>query len=136
MNKKLKVIGILLFVVFVLWNILMIILAFTGCPPSYAVKKIFVPGTPGPVPVADVHVTDQDLISYPYLKEAFDSEKTILLPIGAVTDFLPGNLFGPDYTKHRMPVWEREYFVNTITISQNTIWEYNGTYIKFYTTTC
>jgi hypothetical protein len=138
MNKKLKVIGILLLVVFLLWNIIIILLAgfFGGCPPAYAVEKIFTPDTSGPVPVAGVHVTDQELVSRQYLKEAFDDEKWIMLPIGALTDFIPGNFFGPRYATNRMPLWEREYFVNTITIRQNTIWEYKGTYIKFHATTC
>jgi hypothetical protein len=138
MNKKLKVIGIFLLVVFLLWNIIIMFLAgfIGGCPPAYAVEKIFTPDTSGPVPASNVHVTDQELASRPYLKEAFDDEKRILLPIGAITDVIPGNFFGPKYAKHRMPLSEKEYFVNTITIQQNTIWEYNGTYIKFYQTTC
>jgi hypothetical protein len=135
MNKKIKVIGILLLVIFLLWNIIIIVLAFSGCPPAYAVEKIHSPETSGPVPIAGVHVTDRELASRPYLKEAFDNEKWILLPIAAVTDIFPGNFFGPMYAKNRMPIWEREYFVNTITIRQNTIWEYNSTYIKFHRTT-
>jgi hypothetical protein len=137
MNVNWKFIGIFLLVVILLWNIIIPILGgFGGCPSAYAVEKIFTPYTSGPVPASNVHVTDEDLISHPYLKEAFDDEKWILLPIGAVTDFVPGNFFGPEYAAHRMPLWEREYFVNTITILQNNIWEHNGTYIKFYATTC
>jgi hypothetical protein len=135
MNKKLKGIGIFLLIVFLLWNII-IIFVFSGCPPAYAVEKIFTPGTSGPVPASNVHVTDQELASRPYLKEAFDNEKWILLPTGAITDFIPGNFFDPKYTTHRMPLWEKEYFVTTINIHENTIWEYNGTYIKFHRLTC
>jgi hypothetical protein len=136
MNKKLKGIGIFLLIVFLLWNIIIISLAFTGCPPAYAVEKIFTPDTSGPVPASNVHFTDQEMASLPYLKEAFDDGKWILLPIGAITDFIPGNFFDPKYAKHRMPLREKDYFVNTITTHQNTIWEYNGTYIKFYRLTC
>ncbi len=139
MKKEVKDIGILLLVIFILWNFIIICFTFGGCPPAYIVEKLhYDPNIPSNEPIAGVHITDQDLVRHPYLREAFDNEKRILimLPIGAITDFIPGNFFGSEYTVNRMQLWEKKYFEDTIFIQQNTIWEYDGMYIKFYKIAC
>jgi hypothetical protein len=135
-NKEVKCWLILLFAIFLLVN-LVIVLLFGGCPAAYDVEKIeYDPDIPPTRPPSNVHVTDQELASRPYLREAFEQGKSILLPIGAITDFIPGNWYGQSYATHRMPIWERDYFEKTITIDRNTIWEHNGTYIRFLVRTC
>ncbi len=131
MDPEFRKIGIILLVVFLLWVSITVALAFGG-PYAYDVEKIrYDPDIPGNIPAAGVHITDQDLVSRPYLKEAFDEGKSILIPRGDLTDFFPGSVFGPEYAVNRMPITEREEFVNTIVRQKKTIWEHNGTYIRF-----
>jgi|GEM_PF-5650738 len=131
MNPKIKKIGKILLVVVLIWVFITIALAFGG-KYAYDVEKIrYDPDIPGNIPAAGVHITDKDLVTRPYLKEAFEEGKSILIPMGDLTDLIPGNVFGPEYAVHRMPVWEREAFVHTIVHEQNTVWEHNGTYIRF-----
>ena len=39
MNQFLKYIGIILLIVFILWNVIITFIAFMGCPPTYGVFK-------------------------------------------------------------------------------------------------
>ncbi|HII76645.1 MAG TPA: hypothetical protein HA264_06365 [Methanolinea sp.] len=131
MNPKIKKIGKILLVVFLIWVFITIALAFGGTY-AYDVEKIrYDPDIPSTIPPSNIHITDQDLVTRPYLKDAFGEGKSILLPRGDLTDLIPGNAFGPEYAMHRMPVWEKEAFVHTIVHEHNTVWEHNGTYIRF-----
>lgn len=131
MNPELRKTGIIVLVVFLLWIFITVVLAF-GSPYAYDVEMIPCdPDNPAQRPPSHVHITDRDLESRPYLAEAFGEGKSILIPRGDLTDLIQGNAFGPEYAVHRMPVWERDEFVHTIVHEQNTVWEHNGTYIRF-----
>jgi hypothetical protein len=137
MKLEVKKVGKILLLVFLLWVFITVALAFGNDCNAFDVERIrYDPEIPGTIPASNVHVTDQELVSRPYLKEAFEDGKSILLPRGDLTDIIPGNVFGPEYTLRRMPITDREEFVNTIVFEQNTIWEHNGTYIRFRLRTC
>lgn len=136
MKKEVRDLAILLIVIFVLYHCIIFFIT-AGCPPSFAVEKIkYDPNLPSTRPIAGIHVTDQELIRYPFLKEAFENQKWILLPVGAITDFIPGNCFGPEYAVNRIPLWERKQFEDRVFVQHYTIWEHNGTYIKFIAVAC
>ena len=136
MKKEVRDLAILLIVIFILYNFIIFFIT-SGCPPAFAVEKIkYDPNLPSTRPIAGIHVTDQELLKHPFLKEVFEYKRMILLPVGTITDLIPGNIFGPEYTVNRMSLWERKHFEDTIFVQQNTIWEHNGTYIKFYTVAC
>jgi hypothetical protein len=127
---------IFLLVIFILWTGYILIFGgfFGGCPPAYIVQKVNAPDLSGPEPVSVIHITDEDFISRPYLKEAFEDEERILLPVRHPIDLVPGNIFGPEYATHRMPTRERDDFLAAY--RNDTIWEHNGTYIRFIALAC
>jgi hypothetical protein len=134
MKKTWKTLIIVLLAVFLVWNAFVFFVAFSGCPPAYDVITLtYVPETPGNG-TAIIHVTDQDLLSHPYLKEAFENGKRIILPVYAIPDIIPGNCFGPEYAVHRMPFWERDKFIECY--RQDSKWEYHGTWYRFIALTC
>jgi len=131
MNPRCKKLGKILLVLFLLWVFVTTVIAF-GNPYAYDVERIqYNPDIPGTIPPSNVHITSNELDSRPYLREAFEDGKSILIARGDLTDLIPGHFFGPRYAVHRMPIWERNEFVYTITYERNTIWEHNGTYIRF-----
>jgi hypothetical protein len=138
MNKIAKSVLIVLLVIFLIWTGFVLLFGgyIGGCPPAYDVQKIYTPDSYGPEPACVVHITDEDLVLRPYLKEAFEDEKRIILPVGHPIDFIPGNFFGPKYATHRMPLSDRGDFLNTIATQRNNIWEHNGTYIRFTALAC
>jgi len=134
MTMKWKIIGIVLLVAFLAWGFF-IYSPFGGCPPGWAVKQIdFNPNTSESENLRIVHVTDQDVMSRPYLREAFQEGKWILLPVGSITDHLPGIFFGPNYALHRISWEDRERFMSEY--RNSSIWEYDGRYYRFIAFTC
>lgn len=138
MEKLAKTVIAVLLAIFILYTGFILVFGgfIGGCPPAYHVEKIYNPDSHGSEPACVVHITDEDLALRPYLKEAFDDEKRIILPVGHPIDLVPGNVFGPEYATHRMPLSDRGEFMNTVHTRQNNIWEHNGTYIRFVALTC
>jgi len=66
MKKEVRNLVIILIVIFVLYHYIIFFIT-SGCPPSYVVEKIrYNPNYPGTMPKVDIHVTDQELIRYPF----------------------------------------------------------------------
>ncbi len=134
MNQYLKYIGVGLLIIFIVWNIIFSILVYSGggCPPTYVV----IASTQSEynyTPRAGVmHLTQSDVVAHPGLVDAFTNKKAILLPIGTVFDFIPGDFFGPKYARTRVPIWDKGYLEN----NYGSAWEYNGSYFKLVSTQC
>jgi len=123
-----------LLILFILWNgiIIVIVYGLGDCPPTYGViasTKSEYNYTPRE---GIVHLTQSDVIAYPGLVDALTNKKAIFLPIGTVTDFIPGDFFGSNYAITRVPIWDRKYLEN----NYGSTWEYNGSYFKLVSTQC
>ncbi len=135
MNQYLKYVGIGLLIIFILWNIFFSFLVYSGggCPPTYVVQKIGSTSVDTvSIPDNGVHNNPQDISEHPGLVAAFNTGKSILLPIGTLADLIPGSFFGSKYADTRIQIWERGYLEKYYT----TVWEYNGSYFKLVSTQC
>jgi hypothetical protein len=130
MNQYLKYVGIGLLIIFILWNIIITFIAFMGCPPTYVIFNTTYNESGDNRNL--IHISQQDNPPHSGLVEAFSTGKRILLPIGTVTDLIPGSFFGPNYANTRVPVWERGYLEKNYI----SVWEYNGSYYHFAATLC
>lgn len=130
MNQYLKYIVIVLVLIFILWNLFISAIAFSGCPPTYVILKMTYNASKNDPNV--VHISQQDIPPHPGIVEAFSKGKYILLPIGTAADFVPGRFFGSKYADTRISVEERKYMEKYYT----SVWEYNGSYFKLTTTQC
>lgn len=134
MNADLKDIGIVLLIIFILWNVFISFFAYFagGCPPQYDIYNLSGPGEKYYDWNESVDITGPEIMARPGLADAFGNRKSILLPVGTLADFIPGDFFGSGYARTRIPIWERGYLENNF----NSIWEYNGSYYKLVTTQC
>lgn len=133
MNKSWKYLGIGILTIFLIYHLYIWLFAFSGCPPSYDVRKMNFNPDLGKIP-ASVYITDEDMREHPYLKEAFEEGKRVILPTCSLADIIPGTFFGPNYAFHRMPFWERDDFIENY--RSDSIWEYHGSYYKFVALAC
>ena len=76
-------------------------------------------------------MTGWDSILHPGIADALKNEKSIIIPTGlSLSDVIPGDFFGPEFARTRVPIWDRGYLLNY------RIWEYNGSYFEFAVTQC
>lgn len=134
MNQYLRDLGIVLLIVFILWNIISVFLALSGCPTSYAIYKLSHNPEGTDFQQANViHITKGDFFLHPGVVDALKNEKSIIIPTGmSLSDVIPGDFFGSNFARTRVPIWDRGYLEN----NHNKIWEYNGSYFGFVTTQC
>ncbi len=86
MNQYLKYIVIALVLIFILWNLFISAIAFSGCPPTYVILKMTYNASKNDPNV--VHISQQDIPPHPGIVEAFSKGKYILLPIGTQQQIL------------------------------------------------
>ena len=132
MNQYLRDLGIVLLIVFILWNVISIFLALSGCPTSYAIHKLSYNPEGTDVQQSNImHMTRWDSILHPGIADAHKNEKSIIIPTGlSLSDVIPGDFFGSNFARTRVPIWDRGYLLNY------HIWEYNGSYFEFAMTQC
>ena len=114
MNQYLRDLGIVLLIVFILWNIISIVLAFSGCPTSWRFHKLTYNPEGTDFQQPDImHITKWDSVIHPGIVDALKNEKSIIIPTGmSLSDVIPGDFFGSDFARTRVPIWDRGYLRN------------------------